>query len=361
MDEILRLRERIDEIDQELAFLIKSRYENARLLGRIKGIRGIPVRDTERENTILRRIDRLSKQLHLDSGMMDQVFRTIFSLSVAGQSNLGTTSYQKLGGVSLLIIGGTGQMGRFLAGFASLQGARVKIAGRTIDKTRRTAKEIEVDPGTLLDSAKSDIIMISVPIEETERVAREAAPLMKKGSLLLDVSSVKTRIADRIAAHIPKSIEYVSMHPLFAPDIDQMHGQGIVAIPYRTGPKWKLLHRLFRESGANIYTMTSAEHDRKMAYVQGLHHFALIALGIALGDKGGEPRTRSLIDTEARISRIIQNWETVRSIQTLNPFVATLRRDFLRISNGLLEMRGRGVSRSRATLNSNVQKWSRKQ
>ena len=87
-------------------------------------------------------------------------------------------------------------MGRFLAGFASLQGAHVKITGRTIDKTRKTAEEIEVDAGTPLDRPKSDIIIISVPIEETVRVARETAQVMKKGSLLLDVSSVKTRIAD---------------------------------------------------------------------------------------------------------------------------------------------------------------------
>ena len=361
MDEILRLRERIDEIDQELALLIKSRYENARLVGRIKGIRGIPVRDIEREKTILRRINRLSKRLHLDSGMMDQVFRTIFSLSVAGQSNLGAIPYAKLSGLSLLIIGGTGRMGRFLSGFASLQGAHVKIIGRAIYKTRKTAKEIGVDAGTLLDIAKSDIIMISVPIEETERISRETAPLMKEGSLLLDVSSVKTKIADSIAACIPKSVEYVSIHPLFAPDIDQMHGQNIVAIPYKTGPKWKRLHRSFRESGANIYTMTPAKHDRKMAYVQGLHHFALMALGITLGDKGGEPRTRSLIDTEAGISRIIQNWETVRSIQTVNPFVATLRRDFVRTSNGLIRKRDWEVPPSRSRLGSNVQKWSRKQ
>ena len=361
MDEIVRLRERIDEIDQELAYLIKSRYENARLVGRIKGIRGIPVRDTEREKTILRRINRLSKQLHLDSGMMDQVFRTIFSLSVTGQSNLGTTLYPKLSGLSLLIIGGTGRMGRFLAGFASLQGAHVKITGRSTGRTRKTAKEIAVDAGTLLDSEKSDIVIISVPIEETERVAKETAPLMREGSLLLDVSSVKTKVANGIATRIPKSIEYVSIHPLFGPDIDQMHGQNIVAIPYRTGPMWKRLHRSFRESGANIWTMTPTQHDRKMAYVQGLHHLALISLGISLGDKGGEPRTRSLTDTEARISRIIQNWETVRSIQTMNPFVAALHRDFLGISNSLLKMSKREASRSKATLVSNVQKWSRKQ
>ena len=360
MDEILRLRERIDAIDQELVFLIKNRYENARLVGRIKGVRGLPVRDVEREKTVLRRMNRLSKQLHLDSGMMDQVFRTIFNLSVTGQSSLGRTPSQKLAGLSILIIGGTGRMGRFLAGFLSLQGAHVTITGRSIDRTRKTAREIEVDAGTLLDSVKSDIIIVSVPIEETERVARETAPLMNEGSLLLDVSSVKTRIANRIAASIPKSIEYVSIHPLFAPD-DQMHGQNIVAIPYRTGPKWEKLQRSLKDSGANIYTMTSAQHDRRMASVQGLHHFALIALGIALRDKGGEPRTRSLIDTEARISRILQNWETVRSIQKENPFVANLRRDFLRISNSLVEMTDRDVYQSKATLDSNVQKWSRKQ
>ncbi len=56
MDEIQRLRARIDGIDQEIALLLKSRNEDARLLGRIKRIRGMPLQDPKRERTILDRM-----------------------------------------------------------------------------------------------------------------------------------------------------------------------------------------------------------------------------------------------------------------------------------------------------------------
>ncbi len=360
MDEIQRLRERIDEIDQELALLIRSRYENARLLGRIKRSRGISLRDPQRERDILRRLKRLSGQLGLDSEMLEQVFRQIFRLSVRAQGDSQRDENSKLDGLKLLVVGGTGRMGRFIAGFASLHGARVKIAGRSLNKTRKIAREIEAEPGTILDAADSDIVIISVPIKETERVAVETASLMKKGSLLADVSSVKTGVSDMIASRTSEAIEYVSIHPLFGPDIDQLYDENVAIIRYRPGPRWQKLTQAFRVSGAKICNMTAERHDRRMAYAQGLHHFALMTLGMGLSDKGGEPRTRSLRDTETRIFKMIENWETVQAIQLMNPFALKARRSFVEISERFAAMRGSDTFLARRRLSSNVQKWSRK-
>ncbi len=360
MDDLIRIRDRIDELDQEMVRLLKNRYENAKLLGRIKQKRGLDYRDPEREKNILRKIDRAATSLDFDPKLIRPIFDQIFSLSVQAQRNQPEKSAKRLDQTRILIVGGTGGMGRFFARFASLQGAKVKLAGREINKTRTAAKEIEVEPGTILDAATSDIVILAVPMEEIVRVATETASLMKTGSLLADLSSVKTGISDRIAEKIPKGLEYVSLHPLFGPSAVHLQDQTIIAVSYQSGQKWSKLSRALQASGSKIQTMSAAQHDRAMAYVQGLHHFALISLGLGLDGMGGEPRTQSLRETEARIVSVLDSWGTIVGIQQLNPFLPPVRQKFLEIATNLTQIRSKQASGVRRRLVSNVQKWSRK-
>jgi prephenate dehydrogenase len=252
-------------------------------------------------------------------------------------------------------------MGRLFARFASLQGAKVKLAGREINRTRTAAKEMEVEPGTILDAASSDIVILSVPAEEIVRVAGETSSLMTTGSLLTDLSSVKTGISDIVAEKIARSVEYVSLHPLFGPGTDHLHGQTIIAVSYRPGLKWSKLARAFQRSGSKVLTMTATQHDRAMAYAQGLHDFALISLGLGLDGMGGEPGTQSLRESETRIVELLNNWETTVGIQQLNPFFPAVRQKFLEVATNLAQIRSAKQAMSvKKRLVSNVQKWSRK-
>src|SRR5438132_7134668 len=282
MDDVNRIRAKIDKVDQEIVRLLKNTYENATLLGRIKQKRGLDYRDPEREKVILRKIERTATSLDIDPKFIRPIFEQILALSVEAQQDHPEKSGKKLDQTRILIVGGTGGMGRFFARFASLQGAKVKLAGREINKTRTAAKEIEVEPGTILDAASSDIVILAVPMEETVRVAAETASLMTAGSLLTDLSSVKTGISDKVAEKIPKGIEYISLHPLFGPGTDHLYGQTIIAVSYTAGQKWSKLARALQGGGARVQTMSAAQHDKAMAYVQGLHHFTLISLGIGL-------------------------------------------------------------------------------
>jgi prephenate dehydrogenase len=106
--------------------------------------------------------------------------------------------------------------------------------------------------------------------------------------------------------------------------------------------------------------MSMAQHDRTMAYVQGLHHFALISLGIGLDGMGGEPKTQSLRETENRIANMLDNWDTIVGIQLLNPFVPPVRQKFLELAGNLTEIRSTQTSGVKKRLTSNVQKWTRK-
>src|SRR6266704_1954358 len=360
MDDVARIRNRIDELDQEIVRLLKNRYENARLLGRIKQQRHLDYRDPEREKIILGKIERAAASLDLDPKLIRPIFDQIFTFSVHAQRDQPEKSAKRLDQTRILIVGGTGGMGRFFARFASLQGAKVKLAGREINKTRTAAKEIEVEPGTILDAASSDFVILAVPMEETVRVATETASLMTNDSLLADLSSVKTGISDRIAEKIPKGLEYVSLHPLFGPSIDHLHDQTIIAVSYNAGQKWSKLARALHGGGSKLITMSAAQHDRAMAYVQGLHHFALISLGLGLDGMGGEPKTQSLRETEGRIANMLDNWDTIVGIQQLNPFLPAIRQKFLEVATSLAQTRSKQTSGVRNRLSSYVQKWTRK-
>ncbi len=360
MDDVIRIRDRIDELDQEIVRLLKNRYENARLLGRVKQQRHLDYRDPEREKVILRKIERSATSLDIDPSLIRPIFEQIFSFSVQAQRSEPQKSAKRLDQTRILIVGGTGGMGRFFARFASLQGARVKLAGREINKTRTAAKEMEVEPGTILDASSSDIVILAVPMEETVRVAAETWALMTSGSLLTDLSSVKTGVSDRIAEKIPKELEYVSLHPLFGPRADHLHDQTIIAVPYTSGQKWSKLARALQGGGAKIRTMSAAQHDKSMAYAQGLHHFALISLGIGLDGMGGDPRTQSLRETEGRIMSLLDSWDTVVGIQELNPFLSPVRQKFVEVAANLAQARSKQASGVRKRLSSNVQKWARK-
>jgi chorismate mutase / prephenate dehydrogenase len=359
MDDISRIRDRIDELDQEIVQLLKSRYENAKYLGRIKSRKGLEYRDPERENTIQKKIERKAATLGLDPKLVRPVFDQIFSLAIQAQKDHSKHT-KRLDKTKILIVGGTGGMGRLFARFLALQGANVKLAGRQIDKTRKAAKELEVDAGTILDAASSDIVVLSVPMQESTRVATETASLMTEESLLLDLASVKTGISDKISEKIPKNIEYVSLHPLFGPSSDHFNDQSVIVIPYRAGPKWAKLSRVLQTGGAKLVTMSASQHDKAMAYAQGLHHFALICLGTALNGVGGEPRPRSLADTEKRIAALLESWDTIVGIQELNPFVPEVRQKFLDTSTKLAARGPKQSNGLRKRLGSNVQKWSRK-
>jgi prephenate dehydrogenase len=106
--------------------------------------------------------------------------------------------------------------------------------------------------------------------------------------------------------------------------------------------------------------MSAVQHDRAMAYVQGLHHFALISLGLGLDGMGGEPRTQSLRETEGRIVSMLDSWDTIVGIQQLNPFLPAVRQKFLDVATNLNQIRSKQAGGVRKRLVSNVQKWSRK-
>jgi len=358
MNEVARVRREIDQVDQETITLLKTRCELARVLGRIKRIQGLPIRDQQRERAVLLKSQQIAEANGLPSESIRQIFLETFDMALSAQGP--SNDRHDLQGYEVLIAGGTGGMGKLFAGLFAKHGASVKIFGRSRARTRRVAKDIGVLPGSYSDAGEASIVVVSLPMEVTPRVALRLGSMISPEGLLADLSSVKTGISDVISRGT-KLFEYVSLHPLFGPDVAHIGGQQIAAIPYRAGSFWKKLLMVFKQDGARVIVTTAREHDAMMAKIQALHHFALISLGVTLGENEGKFSTRSLRSTQDQIRRLTNNWETVLGIQKLNPFAARERDRFLKTVSETRRMGPRDTTKWYRLLARHVQNWSRKQ
>ena len=77
-DELDRLRERINHLDEQLVRLLNERAELAIRIGKVKEAIGTAVYDPTRERAVLRRIDDLNTG-PLDKGAIEELFAAIMT------------------------------------------------------------------------------------------------------------------------------------------------------------------------------------------------------------------------------------------------------------------------------------------
>ena len=74
-----------------------------------------------------------------------------------------------------------------------------------------------------------DVIVVSVPIAATAGVIAEVGPLMKKGQLLMDLTSLKKEPVALMLKH--SEADVVGCHPLFGPSITEPAGHQYCFMP----------------------------------------------------------------------------------------------------------------------------------
>ena len=255
--------------------------------------------------------------------------------------------------VKIAIIGGSGKFGRVFARLFKEDGHEVVITGRDPVKGARVAGELGVEfsndnAGT---AQEADVVIISVFIENTLDVIKEVAPHVRPGSLLMDLTSVKIEPCRAMEKHAPEDVEIIGAHPMFGPRVASLEGQAFIVVPVRA-KKWKkfLLDFLTRHK-ARTFETTADEHDRAMAVVQGLTHFAYIstastlrALDVDVKDSKNfaSPIYILMLDLIARI--VGQSPQLYSSIQMHNPHIKEVHRTFIEQA-GILE----GIVREKDT------------
>ncbi len=232
--------------------------------------------------------------------------------------------------ISISIVGGTGRMGMLLANILKDKVETINIVSRDAGRAQEAAKELNVSWLPLEKAHQSNIVIVSVPIQETVKICKSIGQKMHEQSLLVEFASLKTGITEIIKNSIPNSVEYLSLHPLFGPQVKDITGKRFVAVEPTSGTLTTEFLEMLQEGGALIKKATVEEHDLAMSSIQVLHHFALITFSSALSrftEANGlsEYLTESLEKTLQNIQNIHENWETIYAIQSLNPNAQKVR------------------------------------
>jgi len=167
------------------------------------------------------------------------------------------------------LIGGSGLMGSMFRPLFEADGHEVLVAGRRTELTYEAL------------AARADVVIVVVPIEETVPLIRRIAPHLRPGALLSDFTSIKE---GPVAAMLETSAHVIGCHPIFGPMAD-VAGQNVVLCPERPGPYLTWYRGFFERHGMRVAEMSPLEHDRVMAYVQGLTHFINIAFARTLASE----------------------------------------------------------------------------
>lgn len=248
--------------------------------------------------------------------------------------------------MKILIIGGTGETGRWFAKFYKNHGFEVVVWG--INKRKDIAQELGVKFADNLEEEikTSDVVMISVPIEITEKTIKEIAPKMKPESLLMDITSIKKGAVEAMLKYAPEDVEILGTHPMFGPSIPDIRGQIVIFTPVEGRcTRWlPVIKELYENNGAHIEIMSPEQHDKMMAVVQGLTHFSIITVGsvfrelefdVSSSRKFMSPMYDIVLDLVGRI--LAQNPYLYAMIQ-MNPEVARVHRAYIEQCNLLAEI-----------------------
>lgn len=144
----------------------------------------------------------------------------------------------------------------------------------------------------------SDLIVLSTPVGVFLEIVKNISPYLKKGSIIIDVGSVKGRLVYEIETIIPEGVSYVGTHPIAGSDksgIDDarpelFEGARCIITPTDKTDKnalEKVMH-LWQRVGCHVELMDPMRHDEIYGAVSHLPHVIAYSLVNAIGDIDSE-------------------------------------------------------------------------
>jgi len=201
-----------------------------------------------------------------------------------------------------ILIYGVGNMGKLFRDI--FYGKGYYVRGYDIDQMKRDTNSI----------SGFDVIFVCTPMYALEEVLEHIKREAKKEALLVDVSSVK-KVS--VPLFEESGFDFLSIHPMLGGD-SEISLSNVIVVRESGREEEKVILEELRKCGAVLSRLDVEEHDRKMAEIQGIAHFALVSMADFLRYGKEELKYASPIFTVLYklASRIInQNWEMYFQIQ----------------------------------------------
>jgi prephenate dehydrogenase len=185
---------------------------------------------------------------------------------------------------------------------------------------------------TIADVACCDFVVLAIPVDAYHEVLAAIKPLLRESTVIVDISSVKTTPVSIIDRIIPNQCRVI-MHPLFGPQSAEKSfwGHVVVMCPTVSSTEaYREVRDFIVSQGLAILDKTPEEHDKEMAYAQGLT-FYLARILLTMGIHDVElltPSFKKLLDLAELESH--HSEDLFRTIQTGNPYLAEIRSKFVK-------------------------------
>jgi len=319
--QLANLRSELATLDQDILRLIARRQTIATRIGRIKSASGRPTRDYGQEKDVIHRAQESAGHLGLSTDFVEDLMLLLIRASLTAQEQDRVHASSSGGGRRVLIIGGSGKMGSWLARFLTSQGFVVEIADPTPPgedfRYFKTWEDAELD---------HDMIIVATPLRTSCSIL-EALAVRGPQGIVFDIGSLKTPLRSGLLALADRGVRVTSIHPMFGPDTDMLSGRHVIFVDLGVPEATQAAQSLFSPTMAVQVTMDLESHDRLIAYILGLSHALNIAFFTALAESGeSAPRLAKLssttFDAQLEIARRVaaENPHLYYEIQSLNDY-----------------------------------------
>lgn len=311
LDQLRELRERIQDIDQELLAKAAERVELARQVGEIKRRHQLPTVDYAQERVVLDRARAMAEERGLDPRIAEDLLARLIHAALSAQDEDSLRLSAAGAGQRAIVVGGAGRMGRWLTRFLSAQGY---VTGSLDPKGPR---ELHEWAARALPTA--ELVVCSTTPAATAELYREWAKRPPQG-VVCDIASIKTPLIEPIRALQKAGGRVASIHPMFGPSVSLLRDADVVICDTGDAAATAIVERLFEPTTARLVRLPLEEHDRIMADLLSLAHSTAIAFALALPAESHPVRSTTFQALESLAGAVVRESPDVYyEIQAMNP------------------------------------------
>ena len=224
---------------------------------------------------------------------------------------------------------GFGRFGKLIARYLA-EDFEVLVYNRSNKSTE--IKKCGARTASLKEVCRQKIVILCVPISTLQQVLVEIGPLLKEGTVVADVCSVKVHPTQWMQAALPEAVSILATHPIFGPDsaADSLKGHKIFISPIRIDKNhYQKVKTYLASKELVLIESTPEDHDEQIAVSLALTHY----IGRSLSEFGAAPLG---IDSEGykrllHILEVVENdtWQLFYDMHRYNPYAQEKRAAFM--------------------------------
>ncbi|UCE81283.1 MAG: bifunctional chorismate mutase/prephenate dehydrogenase [Methanobacteriota archaeon] len=252
--------------------MVGRRLETAQEIGRTKRKDNLGIRDSSREELVVRSAAAKAAEAGVDRRTASAIMETLIDAAVHTQDE---QAELPLDGSSALVVG-AGKMGAWASRFLSNRGASVSVFD--------PRAELEGYPNVESPeevAREADLIVIASPLGTADSDMKLIMSSSPSG-VIFDLCSVKTHLRKTLLEAVSKGFKVTSVHPMFGPSTPTLTGRNILVCSCGCAEADESARHLFEQSGAEVVEVALDEHDELIAYILGAPHLCALLFGLVV-------------------------------------------------------------------------------